>query len=366
MGILRAGALLVIAIAGAQVAAVDGPTRNAGRNWDIAPAPIPALIYEQEAVALTIAVANRGRTTRECRLIFALDGELPQAWRLSLAAGKETVAVFSLRVAVPDAPRRGTLYAVETTEPPDRPADAARPFWQFHFTLRDGRGDLSDLCAAGTVLVDPAGESVALVNRRENEAEYRRWAPVKYAVAAWRRHGAPRRLSAPASLVAAAAAADAASLALPGGRTLVLIPHAGDPLAALPPMDDLLPADGPAVLALAWGFREAYDRYPLREFARALDLAIDRARAKNPQVQIALVTPPPIPGEAESVGRYAEEIRRLAREHHAELIDWHDAVLAHPDWERFFALPGGDGVTGLYPNESGAGFLRERLAEALW
>jgi len=353
--------LALVAVAGRIVTgfAGDGPTGP----WEIRVAALPAVLYEDETVALTVTVANRGGTERECRLVLELEGAEPQVWRLALGSGREAVVVFTLRPSGSVQPRRGAWHA---TEHSPRDGGSPGPFWRWEFLLADVRGDFSDLRLEGLFLANRGGTPVILVNRREREAEHRRWAPVRRAVAAWNRGAAPRLVSGPAALLGLEASGGEQLLTMPGGRSMLLLPHDGDPLAACLAIGRGMPAGRPAVLALAWGHREAYDRFPVREFGRLLDVAIDRLRANHPRVQLVLATPPPLPGEAEAVNRYAEEIRRLAREHRAGLVDWHAAVLAVPGWERLYALPGGDGVTGLYPNAEGVLFLRDRLAEALW
>ena len=349
-----AGLLAVLCAFGGQAA------ERVGRELVFVPSPPPPLVYENETVPLTVTVSNPARVVLDCRLTFALDDDAPQVWRLSLGPGKETVAVFTLKTGVPAAPCRGRFSAS---------GGEGGMRWEWSFELRDGRGELSGLRVEGAGLANADGDPTVLVNRRENETEYRRWAPVKAVAAAWRRRNASRWWMTPTAFEGVSVP-DGGERFIAGktsaGHDIFLVPYEGDPLAAMLAAPGNVPVEGSAVVALAWGFHEAYARYPLPVFARALDLAVDRLRDAHPEIQIVLVTPPPIPGEAGAVGRYAEEVRRLAREHHTELVDWHDAVTRRVEWESLYALPGDDGVTGLYPNDEGLRFLRALLAEALW
>lgn len=328
-------------------------TAYAAQNWDIALAPLPALAYMGETVAVTVRIGNVSRAARHCAATLGQDGAEAQTWRLTLAAGKETTVVFTLDTSrMPVTPRAGRV-TVRETDADGTPWNGA-PLFDHAFILRDGRGELHELRVEGDALVAEDGTPVILMNHYENEAEYRRWAPVKYAADRWRRRAAPRAVAIQPSLLDEGEHPDFA-----------VYSYRGDPLAALTSPPAAPSGDGATVTALAWGFDEAYARRPLPLFARALDLAVDRWRQQNPLAQIALVTPPPLVGEIAATERYAEEIRRLAREHHAELLDLHQAFLAQSDWENLFALPGDDNVFGLYPNAEGRAFIRMFLRENL-
>ena len=143
------------------------------------------------------------------------------------------------------------------------------------------------------------------------------------------------------------------------------VDHGGNPTAAALAVDGHVAEDGPVILCLCWGFGEALERLPVRDFRRALDLAIDRARRRNPDLQVVLATPPPMAGERAATERFADAVRALARQHHARLIDLHAAVVNEERWEEGYRVSGDPTVLGLYPSREMRGRLLGRLAEAL-
>ena len=119
------------------------------------------------------------------------------------------------------------------------------------------------------------------------------------------------------------------------------------------------------MLALGWGFDEAFQRVPLQDVIRALDLTIDRARRRNPSCQIVLITPPPLVDEKSVSQLYADAIRALAREHHAPLINLHAKMIAEDNWETLYSFERDPAVFGLYPSQAGQAMIRAWIAEAL-
>jgi hypothetical protein len=342
LGIGVAGALLIPRGHGATRASHDEAPAAQVTSTDSLRAEIiglPAIIYAGEGLNYLVHVENVAAEVRAIRVVHA-DPWGRQEQSVTLAPAGAMDVPFALRAARRVSAASASVSICSADDP-------QRPLWREGFEFRDGRSDLSGIVATGRGYTNERGEPVVLVNYYEDEAKYRRWAPVKWAVRECRRPRAPVIVSAPDGF-----RPDVGVLP----EEWQFLPYAGDPLSAALNLPSEVPADGPAVVCLAWGFDEAVNGVPVRDFARALDLAIDRLRRHNSAVQVALVTPPPSPTTAETSGRYAEAVRALAREHHAQLVDLAAKSREDEHWERMYALDDDTNLAGLYPKPEG---LRE-------
>ncbi len=84
----------------------------------------------------------------------------------------------------------------------------------------------------------------------------------------------------------------------------------------------------------------------LDEFAKALDACVDRVRYASPHARVTVATPLPDPARPRIGAAFADEVRRIAEEHHARLLDVHALVTATSDWKELYEE---GGVYSPYP-----------------
>jgi len=316
---------------------------------------LPAVMYAGEDLNCLVHLENSGGESRSVRVVYA-DPWGAQEQRASLAPASSADLPFALRVASP-------VSAAAATVAVSLESDSQHPLWSGRFWFRDGRGDLTDLTSATGVLATADGEVVVLVNAYEDETQHRRWAPVKWLARQWQRRDAPVIVWTSPGLWFGADGKDAKALALP--ERWRFVPYDEDPLASGVKPPESVPARGAAVLLLAWGFDEAARGMPARDFARALDLAMDRLRERNPSLQIVLVTPPPSPATPGASARYAEAVRNLAREHHAQVIDLEAEATQERDWAETYRMDAEGLLTSLYPGPEGLGRIGQWFKRGL-
>jgi len=233
--------------------------------------------------------------------------------------------------------------------------------------LFNARVDLRGITTNGRTLQTQNGIRVILVNRYESEAEYRKWAAIK-----WLRR--PDFSDIPAIVFCSPRFTDHEESSddlltlleaeFPD-KTFTSVPYNGNSLSASLRMGEHIPTKGAGILVLLWGYDEAFEHLPLRDFERSLDLAIDCARDRNGATQVILAVPPPIIGETSVTETYAKSIRRIAREHHCPIIDLHAKLLSEQDWHSYYVVDDDSSTFGLYPSADGRRHLASLIAERL-
>ncbi|MBN2712163.1 MAG: SGNH/GDSL hydrolase family protein, partial [Planctomycetes bacterium] len=316
-------------------AVVNAPCdANSQGNIKLSVSGLPPVVYLGERRNLIVTCQNESDHSVKYEIKLAIPGIKPTTRAISVAPKAEAVSVFPFEIKEGKAKQEAVLSLEK---------DGA-PVLSKLITIVDGKGDLSGICSDSQRFRLTDGSDVLLLNEYEDESEYRRWAPIKWAVTEYNRHGAPRVLWAPCDV-------------FDETDDIKLVEYNGFPLDALKKIESCLPKDGAFVLYLGWGFDEVYRRFPVESFTRALDLAIDRVRLYNPAVQIVLLTPPPIVGEESVTKVYAESIRNLAREHHVTLVDLYALTVAETNWQKYFSMEHSGNIHGLYPLK----MLREKL-----
>jgi hypothetical protein len=307
---------------------------------------LPAVIYVGESLSYLIHIENTSGEPLHIRVAHD-DPWGRQEQTLTVPPNGAADPVFSLRAPAPVVSATASVSL--------RSVESRRLLGNKVFHFMDGRGPLPAVSSTGRHYANARGEPVVLVNAYEDETEYRRWAPVKWAAREWQRHGAPTVLNAPEAFLAE------------GGLPLewTLIPYGNDPIAACLELPSRLPDKGASFLCLAWGFEEAVRGLPAREFQRALDLTIDRVRRRNPAIQIVLATPPPSPSVPSGTAGIPDAIRALAREHHCQVIDLAAALQQEKNWQRMFTLDADGAIVGLYPQVEGLRLWRTAVVRGI-
>lgn len=320
---------------------------------------LPGFVYQGERLSFSVRIANTGDETAVVSVAYK-QGARRVERKVTVADKSESLAVFPLIVKDATKDIAGEISV--------RVAERRKvPLWKSDLIFRNAHGNLEGLTADERGYCDSAGVPVILVNSYEDQTDYRRWALVKWALRARGRSGAKRLLWAPEELIGSSGGEeldDSQALASPLAG-VSLIPYEGRPLEALLSLEKHIPREDTVLLAIGWGFHEAFERVPIRDLIRALDVTIDRARGWNSSCRIVLLTPPPLVGEEDVSGAHADAIRTVAREHHTPVIDIHAKMLAENNWQALYALDGDMTVFGLYPSEAGRSKIRAWIAEGL-
>jgi len=216
-------------------------------------------------------------------------------------------------------------------------------------------------------------ERVLMIVPREDEADYRQFAPLK---AMAERFAGKDALFIGDPLLEGAAknppGSEKNAAAKPTGLAARIIsaygnhawqcvplpgPHRQLPIYRLiAALDDFIrkAKDGrvPETVVLSLGGGDAARQTPPHSFERGLDVAIDRLRQAGAQRIIVIgVIPEPFREKQGEV--YQERLHALLRQHHVESIDVFHAWTKESDWARRFSLEGGnDAVYGATPNSA--------------
>lgn len=320
---------------------VISPDDEPHSSLQVSAVTIPNILYAGEKRSVSINISNMTDRTLDCVVTLELGDTVTE--KVSVPSGNNEPIVFGFQC-----PSREKLPLQCSIK-----VQADESYTQ-HFLLVDGRGDLSQIQTNGITFRTINGIRTVLVNDYENETSYRRWAPVKWAVASYGKQGAKRLLWIPSEITGS-----------PEIDGITQIPHCGNPFEAMLKAMEHIPGQGTSIMAIGWGFEEAYKRMLVEDCVRAMDLVVDRSRQKNPATQFLLLTPPPIIGEEKMTGRYARALLTLGREHHVPVIDIHKAVLAVPGWESFYSLVDDPAVSQLYPSSKGQALIRKLITEGL-
>ena len=313
---------------------------------------LPNFIYVGEQRNFSVRVTNDSDTVQHVAVTFECNGDRLVS-RLVVEGDSSSAVVLGLTVSEDDMDGQVVLTV--------RAEGAAQVLWRESFRLRRVLGNLADLKVRNGGYYGPDGSRIVLVNAYENEDDYRRWAIPKW-VAGLCRGGASRKLLwIQPELLHWPASRTGTQIAL----DLSIIAHDGSPVDSLLRVDEVVPEIGTATLVIAWGYKEAFERRPPGDLARAVDATIDRARQRNASCRILVATPPPIVGEEPVCETYAEALRDIALQHHASVIDLYNKMISLPEWESLYSLDGDPTVFGLFPSEEGKAKILQWIEEAL-
>jgi len=313
---------------------------------------LPNFIYVSERRNFSVRVTNDSDTVQHVAVTFDCNGDRP-VFRLVVEGNSSGSVVLPLTVSEEDMDEQAgiTICAKGT----------AQVLWRESFRLRRVLGKLADIKVRNGSYYGPDGSRIVLVNTYENQDDYRRWAIPKWVAGLCRGEASRKLLWIQPGLLRSPASRTGTQIA----SDLSVIAHDGSPVDSLLRVDEVVPEIGPATLVIAWGYKEAFERRPPDDLARAVDATIDRARQRNASCRILVATPPPIVGEEPACSACVEALRDVARQHHASVIDLYNKMISLPEWESLYSLDGDPTVFGLFPSEEGKAKILQWIEEAL-
>ena len=221
-------------------------------------------------------------------------------------------------------------------------------------------------------------ERVLMVMEHQDEADYRRWGPLKALTppeghealfvgdplvedVAWETDGAPRT-GLPAELAGARPDLKWTWVCVPGPyRYLPIFQMLADLEAYLRAHPGKVP--GRVVVSLGTGDVER--QTPLYAFERALAVLIERLRlAGGKEIEIAFIDVVPKPAHERQCALYQEHITNILRQYHVLELNVAGLWLKEPDWESRYSVESSPGVR-VYGPEPNAQSVREIAREIL-
>ncbi|NQT88127.1 SGNH/GDSL hydrolase family protein [bacterium] len=144
-------------------------------------------------------------------------------------------------------------------------------------------------------------------------------------------------------------------------RTEGLLPTVPDLIGFSKALDASDPL--PDVIVISPGLADVEQAVGDRNFARSVDVMIDRVRATGKNIRIVVVTPPPYAGNVRLSQLYTRALVDVARRHHVPFLDLGTLFSeGAADWMRaYYAAADADGMYTLNPNER----AHERIAAAI-
>jgi hypothetical protein len=346
----RAGALLallIVAVAGAEAGDVMAPI--------VTPPAFPAFIGDHDRERLLLGVANPGNAPLILAISFGDD--VPALQTITLRAREKATATIELHVGTVRGPATRVLEVHD---------DRGMLLYRQRLVCLVPNGDLAGLRWNGHGFVAGNGDPAVLVTPSLDGSEQRRWGLLRSIegnplalgdrVILWTNVWSPS--TALADLVERIGKESS-------GKAVTTLAYAGDPAAAILETSTALSATGPAVICLAWGNEEAYQRRPVKDLRNALIIAARRIQHANPQHRVLLVTPLPLPGETQISEPYAQAVRDAGQAAELRVVDWHALILAQPQWEALFLVDGDPAIGGRFPATSARALLAHAIAEGL-
>ncbi len=271
----------------------------------------PSLAYGDERAQAVLAV--RGHEGKADLLFEARDasGKL-------LASGKVRSRPHSWDAF--DVPLKQSAERVECTAGLDGAAEE-----RVRFRMLSSRGEWPRLREEGGAFFDEGGARAVVFIPREDEAQYRRWAPVKWLKSAGLRPSGALFAGDPC-----------------GGRLSSFLISRGAKVASAETSLALLLAVENSVsnetgeVVIFPGSADLRAGTSVEAFTRALDASIDRVRRASPHARLTLATPLPDPARPRIGARFAEVVRTMAEKHHAGLLDAHAFVASRKNWKGAF------------------------------
>lgn len=234
----------------------------------------------------------------------------------------------------------------------------------------DSLGGLDGLKVKGGAFSDDEGRRCLVCTVEEDQAKYREWALVKWV--AKKADRSAKKVTVLGSRMVNSPddgdgryAASLQELFRKGKHTLQFTAREDAPFPVLTDIlraGELVREQSPGIFVYCPGLEDMEKGVPVRLFSRALDVLIDQVRLGENPPRIVLTTPVPYLSDMKLWSEYADAMRRVAREHHTDLVDLRAALGGdRRRYESFFAQQEGSRVFLLYPRKEG----QEAVARAI-
>ncbi|MDA1141943.1 MAG: PA14 domain-containing protein [Planctomycetota bacterium] len=110
----------------------------------------------------------------------------------------------------------------------------------------------------------------------------------------------------------------------------------------------------PEIVVIAPGLQDILNSTSLADWTRSIDIMIDLARAGDSPAEVILVSPPPLLSKMKLTGKYTEELKKLAAEHHCTFINLFEKLQDSNTWQDVnFAMLEDKNLFLMYPNREG-------------
>lgn len=314
---------------------------------------LPNFVYSDETRTVSVQVINKTSEKQQIALCFAPGLAAPIKRTVALESKQDAIEYFEF--CIPDT--RKTFVSATAAVGMETVAENS-------FEIRDGElEELSNLKSNGRSFQSKSGRNVVLSVQYPNQSELREWAPLKKVLGTT---ASSHVIIFAPTLQNSSSEESLAQLlrdCMPK-QSIADINYTGNPIEALLKTDEIGPQSEPTTICLMWGFEEALQHFPVSDFERALDLAVQRIHARSPSTAIALVTPPPIPDTEIIASPYIQAIKKVASNRDVRIVDLNARTLELPEWKRWYS-PNDDAVSTLNPNSQGRKQLATWIAEAL-
>lgn len=352
----------------ARSSGVEGSrSRTTRRNWGLTVKEVqaPLFVYSKEQNNICVNISNSDRwSTRTAKVTLTLKpkgGKQVKMWRSFDVRNKRDDAVlvpFDMS-AFPN--REGTMEVLVT--------EGKEEVYSCSIAVRDSFAGLKGIKVESGSLVDSKGVRQMICTTLEDQAKYRKWAPIKW-VAKRVNRSAKKVLVFGSKMVNSPSKAqgpyvDALKKTVEKEEESFTFQARGEGLR--PMFEDLLKAEDlvkkhkPDIFVFCPGVGDAYNSVPVRDFTRALDVMIDQVRERKTPPRIILVTPVPMLSDLEFSEELAEAVCEIAKLHHTDVVDLRK-VLAKKNESLLKAY--GDEESNVfhrYPTVE----AQERIAEAI-
>ncbi len=341
------------------------PAPLAGGELRVSGVRLPEIVFGEEKNNICVGVLNRTAEPRGITVVVTLrpDGGKETASEVTFQAraGEEDAALIEFDMS--RFPKRcGTIVATARA--------GSKQLFSSDIPVVDSVAGLSGLKVKDGAFFDEKERRCLVCTVEEDQAKYREWALLKW-VATKADRSAKKVVVLGSRMVNSPDDGDGRYVAslrelFRNGKHILQFAARED--ASFPVLIDVLKAGelvkkhSPGVFVYCPGIEDMEQGVPVRLFSRALDVLIDQVRLGEDPPRVVLATPVPYLSDMKLWGEYADAMRRVAREHHTDLVDLRATLGGdRREFEKFFAQQGGSRVFLLYPRKEG----QEAIARAI-
>ncbi|MFC1672124.1 SGNH/GDSL hydrolase family protein [Planctomycetota bacterium] len=318
---------------------------------------VPNVVFSIEKNNVCVSVSNAGRTPEDVSVTVAC--------RPKGAAEDSITRTFRARANRVDAvllPFDMSSYSNRSGSMTVSVSVGSTPLWSREIRVVDSFEGVRGISVKSGKLYDSDGTQCMICTTEEDEANYRKWALVKWVRT--RADRSPKKVLLLGSrMVNAPEDGDGLyvdllkTLTAQKKHALVFEARKG---GEFPILEDVVRvraamiAHAPQVFVYCPGLEDMEKGVPVGEFIRGVDVLIDQTRLDENPPRVVLVSPLPFLLDMKLWRRYRDAVRDLAARHHVELVDLEG-------FERFFGAQEGSRVFYRYPIRDG----QEGIARAI-